>query len=45
MKFSPCQLLEQLLKMTLIRNNTNKSSVQEFNNIDKRTLTDSMQLK
>jgi hypothetical protein len=31
--------------MTLIRNNTNKSSEQEFNNTDKRTLTDPMQLK
>jgi hypothetical protein len=31
--------------MTLIRNNTSKSSVQEFNNTDKRTLTDPMQLK
>jgi hypothetical protein len=45
MKCNPCQLLERLLKMTLIRNNTNKSSVQEFNNTDKRTLTDPMQLK
>jgi hypothetical protein len=45
MKFRPSQLQEQLLKMTLIRNNTSKSSVQEFNNTDKRTLTDPMQLK
>jgi Neuraminidase (sialidase) len=38
MKCSPSLLLERLLKMTLIRNNTSKSSVQEFNNTDKRTL-------
>jgi hypothetical protein len=45
MKCSPSLLLGQLLQMTLIRNNTNKSSVQEFNNTDKRTLTDQMQLR
>jgi hypothetical protein len=31
--------------MTLIRNNTSKSSVQEFNNTDKRTLTDQIHLR
>jgi hypothetical protein len=45
MKCSPCLLLQQLLKMTLIRNNTSKSSVQEFNNTDKRTLTDKIHLR
>jgi hypothetical protein len=45
MKCNPCQLLEQLLKMTLIRNNTSKSSVQEFNNTDKRTLMDQIHLR